>query len=258
MALTATAGSGPFDQSIIHGLPVLQDNIIWIWVHGNRAVVVDPSEANPVRHWLKARGLQLDAVLQTHHHGDHIGGTLQLLESWPQADVIAAAADRDRIPFQTISVEDADQINLLGHSLDVIDVAGHTSAHVAYYLPAGAFKRAKAALFCGDTLFGAGCGRLFEGTAADMHQSLQRLAALPPETRVYCAHEYTEANLRWANAIRPDDQAIKARLSAVIKTRGRGDCSLPSTIAIERQTNLFLRARTVEELAELRLHKDHW
>ncbi|HJN35147.1 MAG TPA: hydroxyacylglutathione hydrolase [Prochlorococcaceae cyanobacterium Fu_MAG_50] len=258
MAVTATAGSGGAEPGIIHGLPVLQDNIIWIWVQGDRAVVVDPSEAGPVEHWLKARGLQLEAVLQTHHHGDHTGGTLQLLETWPRAEVIAASADQERIPFQTISVKDADQINLLGHPVEVIDVAGHTRAHVAYYRPAGQFQADTAALFCGDTLFGAGCGRLFEGTAADMHQALQRLGALPPDTRVYCAHEYTEANLRWAHGIRPDDQAIKARLSAVIEARGRGDCSLPSSIAIEGQTNLFLRATTPEELAELRLHKDHW
>lgn len=244
--------------SSIHALPVLSDNIIWIWVRGDRAVVIDPALAKPVQNWLQARGLALEAILQTHHHSDHIGGTLKLLMEWPNASVIAASADHKRIPFQTISVVDSDQINLLGRPVEIIDVAAHTRAHVAYYLPPEQNDGVQGSLFCGDTLFGAGCGRLFEGSAADMHRALQRLDSLPAATLIYCAHEYTESNLRWAHSVAPHDEAIKTRLNQVIKTRKQGQLSIPTNLALERQTNLFLKAKTVEELSKLRLHKDQW
>ncbi|WP_115125005.1 hydroxyacylglutathione hydrolase [Synechococcus sp. GEYO] len=249
----------PCQSDGIKPLPVLQDNVVWIWARGREAVVVDPAVAEPVRQWLVDRKLELAAVLQTHHHADHIGGTPDLLRQWPSAAVIAAAADQERIPFQTVSVEPGMQLELLGQPISVIDVRAHTRAHLAYVLPKGCSPELPTpVLFCGDTLFGAGCGRLFEGSAEDMHLALKRLQDLPDDTIVHCAHEYTEGNLRWAHALRPDDQAIAARLSTVQDLRSRGSLSLPSTMGEERRTNLFLRACSVQELRELRLHKDSW
>ena len=247
----------PCQSDGITPLPVLQDNVVWIWARGGEAIVVDPAVAEPVRQWLVDRKLELTAVLQTHHHADHIGGTPDLLRQWPSAAVIAAAADQERIPFQTMSVEPGMQLELLGQPVSVIDVRAHTRAHLAYVLPKGCSpEHPTPVLFCGDTLFGAGCGRLFEGSAEDMHLALKRLQDLPDDTIVHCAHEYTEGNLRWAHALRPDDQAIAARLSTVQDLRSRGSLSLPSTMGEERRTNLFLRACSVQELRELRLHKD--
>ena len=243
----------------IEPLPVLEDNIVWIWTRGKEAVVVDPSVAEPVVEWIEERQLTLRAVLQTHHHADHIGGTPDLLRQWPTAEVIAAAADRERIPFQTVSVEPDIKLELLGQPVTVIDVKAHTRAHLAFVLPKGRSPdHPTPVLFCGDTLFGAGCGRLMEGSARDMHLALQRFEDLPDDTLVHCAHEYTEANLRWAHALRPDDRAITERLCSVSELRRRGDISLPSTMGEERRTNLFLRACSVQELRVLRLHKDSW
>jgi hydroxyacylglutathione hydrolase len=241
-------------------LPVLRDNYVFVLHDERQAVVVDPAVAPPVRQWLEERQLALVAVLQTHHHSDHIGGTLSLLERWPAAAVVAARADRERIPFQTVGVDDGDRVPLLGRELEVLAVPGHTRAHIAFYLPAPAGEGAEAGgdLFCGDTLFAGGCGRLFEGTAEQMWHSLQRLAALPGATRVWCAHEYTETNLRWAVGERPDDGPIRQRLALVQQRRQAGLPTIPSRIDLERATNLFLRSGCSEELAQLRESRNGW
>jgi len=164
----------------IHPVAVLSDNIVWVWVHGNQAIVIDPAVSEPIIDWLDTRGLQLVAVLQTHHHSDHIGGTPGLLQRWSSAEVVAAADDLERIPFQTLSVHDGDAIELLGRPVRVMDVHAHTRAHIAYWLPEGACSTSRTSvLFCGDTMFSGGCGRLFEGTPADMHRALQRLGPCP-------------------------------------------------------------------------------
>ena len=243
----------------IHPVAVLNDNIVWIWVHGDQAIVIDPAVAEPIVDWLEMRGLQLVAVLQTHHHSDHIGGTPGLLQRWPSAEVVASADDQERIPFQTRSVRDGDEIQLLGRPVKVLDVRAHTRAHIAYWLPQEASSTSvNSVLFCGDTLFSGGCGRLFEGTPADMHRALQKLGSLPPETLVCCAHEYTEGNLRWAAQQEPEDALIRKRLIEVQAKRRSGSLSLPSSIAEEWRSNLFLRATSSEELGRLRQHKDSW
>ena len=232
-------------------IPVLNDNYVFVLHRAGQAVVVDPAVAEPVLTELERQGLELAAILQTHHHSDHIGGTPALRRRWPQAAVIAPASEADRIP-QTPGVSDGECFTLLGQPVAVLAVPGHTRGHVAYHLPESGH------LFCGDTLFAGGCGRLFEGTPEQMHQSLQRLAALPPTTQVWCAHEYTEANLRWAAAQRPGDAAIAERLAAVRAARQAGLATIPSTIGLERATNLFVRAGDADALRRLRGSKDLW
>ncbi len=270
--LTAGLASGASDVSLI---PVLDDNYVFV-LHGGsdggggsdgsdgapgQAVVVDPALAEPVIAWLEQRQLEPIAVLHTHHHHDHIGGTPELLQRWPQLQVIAAAADRQRIPFQTQGVGDGDRLNLLGRAIEVLAMPGHTRAHVAFYLPPGdgpLDHPRVGELFCGDTLFAGGCGRLMEGSPEQLWQSLQRLAALPAATRVWCSHEYTEANLRWAHHLHPDDQAINDRFRQVLSERAAERPTIPTTIGEELLSNLFLRSRDVEEFTRYRHSKDHW
>jgi hydroxyacylglutathione hydrolase len=237
-------------------LPVLQDNYVFVLQRQGQAAVVDPAVAEPVLAALEQQGLDLVAILHTHHHSDHIGGTPGLLARWPDAAVLASRDDRARIPLQTQGLADGDRFDLLGETVEVLAVPGHTRAHIAYYLPTSGH------LFCGDTLFAGGCGRLFEGSPAQMHASLQRLGQLPDATQVWCAHEYTASNLRWAAATVPAGEpcaaAIQARLAAVLAARTQGESTIPSTVGLERATNLFLRAGSPEELAGLRSSKDHW
>ncbi len=245
------------NKFLIHPLPVLTDNIIWIWVEGNQAVVVDPSIAEPVISWLKAKRLELKAILQTHHHEDHIGGTKNLLKEWPYSEVIASKSDLNRIPFQTISVDNEEEIIIMGYPIKILDIPGHTKTHIAFYLSDKKNEKPPI-LFCGDTLFASGCGRLFEGTPEDMFISLERLNSFPSETEIYCGHEYTEANLRWANSLQPKNIEIKRRLLDVIEKRKNLITTLPSTLKEERLTNLFIQAKSVNELSNLRNHKDNW
>jgi hydroxyacylglutathione hydrolase len=261
-------------------IPVLNDNYVFV-LHGagsgtsggakGQAVLVDPAVADPVVAWLEQRQLEPVAVLHTHHHHDHIGGTPELLGRWPQLQVIAAAADRQRIPFQTQGVGDGDRLTLLGRSIQVLAMPGHTRAHIAFYLPPvdgqpvdlpstdGPLNTPSfGELFCGDTLFAGGCGRLLEGSPEQLWQSLQRLAALPVATRIWCSHEYTEANLRWAQHLHPDDQAIHRRFQQVLAERATGQPTIPSSIGEELLSNLFMRSRDVAEFTRYRHSKDHW
>ena len=239
----------------IHGIPIFKDNIVWVIVREKEAIVVDPGLCYPIETWLKRREISLTGILQTHHHSDHIGGTNDLLKIWPESAVVAAKQDLIRIPFQTISVRNNDQLNLMGLSIKVIEVIGHTNAHIAFHIE---FESKNPVLFVGDTLFGAGCGRVFEGTARDMHQALNRINSFPQNTQIYCAHEYTESNLRWASSIDPKDELIKERLLKVSKKRQKGLLSIPTTLEEERRTNLFLRAKSLEEFKNLRKRKDSW
>ena len=261
--LTTGMTSAASEVSLI---PELEDNYVFV-LHGagsagiGKAVVVDPAVAEPVIAWLDERQLEPVAVLHTHHHHDHIGGTPALLRRWPQLAVIAAAADRQRIPFQTQGVADGDRLSLLGRPIQVLAMPGHTRAHLAFYLPPveGPLEHpSQGELFCGDTLFAGGCGRLMEGTPEQLWQSLQRLAALPAATRVWCSHEYTETNLRWAHHLHPDDHAINQRFRQVLAERAAERPTIPTTIGEELLSNLFLRSRDVEEFTRYRHSKDHW
>lgn len=213
-------------------LPAFRDNYIWLLRVGRSAAVVDPGDAGPVFNYLSLHGLSLVAILNTHHHGDHVGGNRELLEKF---DVPVFGPRHEPIPGLTHPVDASTIVPLPALELEfqVLDVPGHTLGHVAYY---GANS-----LFCGDTLFSCGCGRLFEGTAEQMHASLQKLAALPADTRVYCAHEYTLSNIRFAQAVEPDNLDLQAREQEVLGLLARQQPSLPSTLDLERRTNPFLR-----------------
>ncbi len=240
----------------IYPITVLQDNIVWVWVHNCNAVVVDPSISGPVEKWLLEKDLSLKAILQTHHHDDHIGGTQKLVQRWPNAKVIASKKELKRIPFQTFSVNDNDFFHLLDSEIQVIEVNGHTKNHIAFYISKPHEKYN--ILFPGDTLFGGGCGRIFEGTAIQMFESLYKLNSLPENTKIYSAHEYTENNLKWALTLEPKNISIIERLKLVQIKRQKGMCSLPSTLSEERKTNLFLRAKNVDDFTALRRQKDCW
>lgn len=216
-------------------LPAFTDNYIWMLDDGTSAVVVDPGEAAPVQAALDARQLALAAILVTHHHGDHVGGVDEL-RGRLQGPVYGPR--REAIPSPYVALDDGDVIEVLGAGFEVIDVPGHTAGHIAYF---HAGRDGAPILFCGDTLFSGGCGRLFEGTPEQMHRSLSRLAALPGHSRVCCAHEYTLANLKFARAVEPDNAAL-ARYSADCESACADNRpTLPSSIAVEREINPFLR-----------------
>jgi hydroxyacylglutathione hydrolase len=214
----------------LRALSALEDNYVWLLADAaGRALVVDPGEAAPVL--AAADGLDLVAILLTHHHPDHIAGSAELLRRWPGAVVFAPHDERIREPCRRVA--DGERIETGAWAFEAIAVPGHTRSHVAYV--------GEGLLFCGDTLFSLGCGRLFEGTPAQMHASLSRLAALPAQTRVCCGHEYTMANARFALAVEPGNRELQAQARSVRALRASGEPSLPSTIAIERACNPFLR-----------------
>jgi hydroxyacylglutathione hydrolase len=217
-------------------VPAFNDNYIWLIHDGVHAAVVDPGDAGPVHAALKAHDLTLTAILLTHHHADHIGGVPSLLAQTP---VPVFGPRHDGIDGITTALGEGDRVDVPGLdlTLGVLDVPGHTLGHIAYVRDTpGAHW-----LFCGDTLFAGGCGRLFEGTPAQMTASLAKLAALPDDTLVYCAHEYTVSNLAFAQVVEPDNQGLALRMRDAASRRGSGLPTIPSTIVLERATNPFLR-----------------
>jgi hydroxyacylglutathione hydrolase len=219
----------------IDPIPAFQDNYIWCLHDGGSAWVVDPGDAEPVEAFLTERNLRLDGLLITHHHSDHTGGIAELVRKYGLQTVYGPR--NPAIAGITHRLKEGDSVSLLGLDFQVFEVPGHTLDHIAYFL-----ATTQPLVFCGDTLFAAGCGRLFEGTAPQMYASLQKLAALPAATKIYCTHEYTLSNLHFALAVEPDNLATQARVISAQSLRKELRPTLPSTLQLELETNPFLRA----------------
>jgi len=223
-------------------VPCLKDNYAYLVIDGTYAVCVDPSEHTPVSTAIAREGLQLGGIWLTHHHWDHVGGVAELVAQTPGIEVVAHKIDAEKIKGVTRIVDDGDAIETGPLRAKIIHNPGHTLGAISFWIDD--------AVFTGDTLFGAGCGRVFEGTMEMMHASLQKLAALPPETRVFFGHEYTASNLRYGMHAEPENTAMKQRADSLTPP------STPSTIGLERETNPFVRARDAAEFAERRTVKD--
>ena len=237
----------------IHQVQAFSDNYIWLISDGTSAWAVDPGDASPVIEFIEAHDLSLTGILLTHWHGDHQGGVEDLCSRYDQVEVIGS---HKALKGPSRPVSEDDTVEVLGATFNVIEVPGHTLDHVAFFSDSDLFQSPIA--FTGDTLFVAGCGRLFEGTAENMHQSLQKLNGLPANTSIYCAHEYTLANLKYAAVAEPDNSDIQSRLASVEKLRAQELSTVPTTLALERLTNPFLRARDSSELAARRSQKDNF
>jgi hydroxyacylglutathione hydrolase len=227
-------------------IPAFADNYLWLLHDGQRALVVDPGDAEPVLRTLKQHALELTSILVTHHHADHTGG-VDALRQATGAKVFGPATERIPEPFTPL--QGGDTVNVLDLAFQVLDVPGHTSGHIAFYTPD---VNGKPLLFCGDTLFSGGCGRLFEGTPAQMLASLDTLAALPGNTQVCCTHEYTLGNLRFALAVEPGNADLVAYQAHCAQLREAGQPTLPTSIAQERLINPFLRTRQAAVIAAAR------
>lgn len=232
-------------------IPVLNDNYIWL-AHepeSGETSAIDPAVAEPVLAEAQRRGWRITQIWNTHWHPDHTGGNAAI-KAATGALVTGPAAEADRIPTLDRLVGEGDRVRLGGLEAEVLEVPAHTAGHIAYHFPG------EHVAFVGDTMFAMGCGRLFEGTAGQMYANLQRLAALPPETQIYCAHEYTAANGRFALTVEPGNAALAERMERVEAMRAAGEATVPTTIALERATNPFVRAENVEQFAERRRGKD--
>ncbi len=232
-------------------IPVLRDNYVWM-AHepqSGETLVVDPAVAAPVLAEAQARGWRIGQIWNTHWHPDHVGGNMEIKKA-THCLISGPAAEADKIPGLDVALKEGDRTRIGRLEAEVLEVPAHTAGHIAFHFPEAS------TLFVGDTLVAMGCGRLFEGEAAQMHANLQRLARLPGETRVYCAHEYTLANGRFALTVEPDNADLVRRMREVEQARAAGEATVPTTIALERATNPFMRAASVEQLAERRAAKD--
>jgi hydroxyacylglutathione hydrolase len=236
-----------------HAVPILSDNYAWLLRDdaSGAVAIVDPADPAPVIAAIDKQGGRLDLILLTHHHADHVAGTDAVRERFG-APVVGAAADARRLPRLDRAVKEGDSVALGATSAAVIDTPGHTIGHIAFYFADGGV------LLSGDTLFSLGCGRLLEGTPADMFASLAKFAILPGGTLVCCGHEYTQSNARFALTVEPDNAALKARAAEVDRLRGAGLATIPSTLAAELAENPFMRAKDVATLADIRARKDRF
>lgn len=243
-------------QHTVTPIPALSDNYIWAILSGDSryCVVVDPGDATPVLTFLQKHNLELSAILLTHHHWDHTNGVMELVRKHPNTMVYGPAIEP--VGGMTHQLNAGDTLTLpdIDLTLEVFHIPGHTLGHIAFY--------GDGLLFCGDTLFTAGCGKIFEGTPEQMYQSLSTLANLPDDTQIYCGHEYTEKNLQFASAVEPNNQDIKKRIESVQQQRQQGLPTVPASLTIEKQTNPFLRTqqtnviKAAERYAEHSMHTD--
>lgn len=242
-------------QFKIHVIDVKNQLQNYIWLiedsHSHDVVAIDPTEASLVEDYCLEHQLNLKQIWLTHWHKDHIGGVPELIADH-NIPVYGPRAELSHIPFITYLLQHDDQFEFHGLNIDIIAVPGHTLGHVVYFIDA------LDSVFCGDTLFAMGCGRMFEGTAEQFYHSLNRLAALPPRTKVYCTHEYTLSNAQFALHIEPENRAIQQRAEEIKQLREQGKITLPSTIELELETNPFLRVESAEEFARIRALKDHF
>jgi hydroxyacylglutathione hydrolase len=241
----------PFTSLDVVRIPVLNDNYVWL-LHDDASeetVVIDPAVADPVLEAAAARGWTIGQIWNTHWHGDHVGGNAAI-KAATGCVITGPAAEAAKIGTLDRQVREGDLVHIGAHGALVMEVPAHTAGHIAYHLAEDRI------LFAGDTLFAMGCGRLFEGTPAQMFANMQRFAALPDDTTVYCAHEYTQSNGRFALTVEPDNAALRSRMAAVDAARERGEATVPTSIGQERATNIFMRARNADELAARRAAKD--
>ena len=234
-------------------IPILADNYSWLVTESQSGMlgIVDPAEAAPAIAAIEARGGRLDTIFLTHHHPDHIDGAPELVRRYG-ARIVGNAADAHRLPKLDIAVREGDEVPFGAAWARVIETPGHTLGHIAYYFPDGGL------LFCGDTMFSLGCGKLFEGTADDMYESLQKFAELPKETLVCAGHEYTQSNARFALSVDPENPALQSRVKEIEVLRREGRPTLPSTLGAELAANPFLRALDAPSLKRLRQAKDNF
>jgi hydroxyacylglutathione hydrolase len=235
-------------------VPILNDNYAWLLrdTETGATAIVDPAQGTPIIAALEAAGGRLDLILLTHHHGDHIADTDMVRARFPGCKVVGAAADAHRLPKLDQAVKEGDTVTLGNATGRVIDTPGHTRGQINYFFPGGPI------LLSGDTLFSLGCGRLIEGTAAEMFDSLSKLAALPDDTLVCCGHEYTESNAKFALSVDPDNAALRARVEEARQQRARGVPTVPSRMGDEKRANPFLLAKDVAALADVRGKKDRF
>lgn len=237
----------------IHRIHAFSDNYIWVIADDKNAWVVDPGDASPVIEFLEAHQLALIGILLTHWHGDHQGGVEDLCTCYPELQIIGS---KKALKGPSRPVVEGEMVEVLGALFRAIEVPGHTLDHIAFFSDSDLFETPVA--FTGDTLFVAGCGRLFEGTAENMFESLQKLDQLPDNTAIYCAHEYTLANLKYATIAEPENLEIQTLLVKVEELRSKQYATVPTTLVMERLTNPFLRAKDASELAARRLQKDNF
>ena len=240
--------TGYKENQLIHIDPIeaFQDNYIWLIHNDQNSIIVDPGDAGPVISALERKNLNLVAILITHHHADHIGGVIALKEKYPHIKIFAP--QKDKYDFVNISLKNGDEINIpeLQINYKIIEIPGHTRGHIAYY--------DKKNLFCGDTLFACGCGKIFDGTHEQMYNSLKKISALPKDTKIYCAHEYTKKNISFALSLDPDDTNLKLRKALVSNIKN----TIPSSLEEELKTNPFLKCTSLEAFKRLRDLKDQY